>query len=487
MAGTRRKFDQDFKQGAVRLVRGTGKPVAQVARDLGISEGTLRNWVNADRRRRGDGTGIAARASAAAVDQAGRPAVRILAERAGGWLVQRGVLYGLTQTPMIALLVGFVFKWTTFPVATALIVLPSLILLPVWILHRRRVSPDPDEPSNRFPRLALWAVFPIIVFDLARIPMHYALGNVFWGTWFDFGSTLTGQPPSAWSSLVVGTLLHILQGYVLALGYYVLFRRASLLTALAYLFVGLSVVYSWLFPAYVILGPTPFKWYFVIWWAHLWFALAAWAVARLDTAAVRARLRRPAAGWAAAGGTLVVAVVVFGFVYWRVDTWQIPQQNSTDGVAFAHLALAPRAGPVVASTTSEGVADYRIVFRLGPRDYKSYSGTRENLGAQTLHITGDITTTSNAPVAFCSDTVPALPSAGALATPATFASTVQRLDYTAIAVTCVGPAASLAELHGAPAATDVDIRWMATATLQADRDSTAKTFGGTQAESLTRR
>jgi transposase len=58
MAETRRKFDQDFKEGAVRLVRETGKPIAEVARDLGIKEGTLGNWVNADRRRRGDGTGL---------------------------------------------------------------------------------------------------------------------------------------------------------------------------------------------------------------------------------------------------------------------------------------------------------------------------------------------------------------------------------------------------------------------------------------------
>jgi len=35
MGETRRKFDQDFREGAVRLVRETGKPVAQVARDLG--------------------------------------------------------------------------------------------------------------------------------------------------------------------------------------------------------------------------------------------------------------------------------------------------------------------------------------------------------------------------------------------------------------------------------------------------------------------
>ncbi|SRR5579875_3442449 len=51
MAEIRRKFDEDFKEGAVRLVRETGKPIAQVARELGVNDGTLGNWVNADRRR----------------------------------------------------------------------------------------------------------------------------------------------------------------------------------------------------------------------------------------------------------------------------------------------------------------------------------------------------------------------------------------------------------------------------------------------------
>ena len=48
MAETRRQFDQDFRDGAVRIVRETGKPIAQVARDLGINAGTLGNWVNKD-------------------------------------------------------------------------------------------------------------------------------------------------------------------------------------------------------------------------------------------------------------------------------------------------------------------------------------------------------------------------------------------------------------------------------------------------------
>ena len=45
MAESRRKFDQDFKEGAVRLVRETGHPIAQIPKDLGINSGTLANWV----------------------------------------------------------------------------------------------------------------------------------------------------------------------------------------------------------------------------------------------------------------------------------------------------------------------------------------------------------------------------------------------------------------------------------------------------------
>ncbi len=57
MGETRRKFDRDFREGAVRLVRETGKPIAQVARDLGVDEGTLGNWVNAQAQRRPLGQG----------------------------------------------------------------------------------------------------------------------------------------------------------------------------------------------------------------------------------------------------------------------------------------------------------------------------------------------------------------------------------------------------------------------------------------------
>ena len=56
MPESRRKFDQDFKEGAVRLVRETGRPIAQVAKDLGINAGTLANWVALLRQERGEGS-----------------------------------------------------------------------------------------------------------------------------------------------------------------------------------------------------------------------------------------------------------------------------------------------------------------------------------------------------------------------------------------------------------------------------------------------
>ena len=41
MAEKRRKFTAEFREGAVRIVSETGKPVPEVANDLGINETTL--------------------------------------------------------------------------------------------------------------------------------------------------------------------------------------------------------------------------------------------------------------------------------------------------------------------------------------------------------------------------------------------------------------------------------------------------------------
>ncbi len=41
MPDSRRKFDTEFKEGAVRIVRESGKSIAQIARELDINAGTL--------------------------------------------------------------------------------------------------------------------------------------------------------------------------------------------------------------------------------------------------------------------------------------------------------------------------------------------------------------------------------------------------------------------------------------------------------------
>ena len=46
MAASRRRYTAEYRNHAVELVRESGKPIAEVARDLGINEGTLTNWTN---------------------------------------------------------------------------------------------------------------------------------------------------------------------------------------------------------------------------------------------------------------------------------------------------------------------------------------------------------------------------------------------------------------------------------------------------------
>ena len=50
MPRTKRKFSPEFREEAVRLVIETSRPIAQVAKELGINPGTLGNWVNTYRR-----------------------------------------------------------------------------------------------------------------------------------------------------------------------------------------------------------------------------------------------------------------------------------------------------------------------------------------------------------------------------------------------------------------------------------------------------
>jgi transposase len=55
---SRRQFTEEFKRDAVDLVRSTGRPIAEVARELGVYDSTLGNWVRQDRIDGGEAEGL---------------------------------------------------------------------------------------------------------------------------------------------------------------------------------------------------------------------------------------------------------------------------------------------------------------------------------------------------------------------------------------------------------------------------------------------
>ena len=54
MPEKRRSFSSEYKDEAAKMVIEQSKPVATVAREIGVNEQTLRNWVNAYRRAHAD-------------------------------------------------------------------------------------------------------------------------------------------------------------------------------------------------------------------------------------------------------------------------------------------------------------------------------------------------------------------------------------------------------------------------------------------------
>ena len=54
----RRKFSDEFKRDAVEIVRTSGKSIAEVARELGIYDSSLGNWVRQDEVNRGERDGL---------------------------------------------------------------------------------------------------------------------------------------------------------------------------------------------------------------------------------------------------------------------------------------------------------------------------------------------------------------------------------------------------------------------------------------------
>lgn len=52
------KYTEEFQRDAVDVVRSSGRPINQVARELGMSHETLRNWVRKQERQTGTGPAV---------------------------------------------------------------------------------------------------------------------------------------------------------------------------------------------------------------------------------------------------------------------------------------------------------------------------------------------------------------------------------------------------------------------------------------------
>src|ERR1035438_3580949 len=50
LSRAKKSFSPEFRDEAVKMVIETSRPIARVAKELGINEGTLGNWVGAYRR-----------------------------------------------------------------------------------------------------------------------------------------------------------------------------------------------------------------------------------------------------------------------------------------------------------------------------------------------------------------------------------------------------------------------------------------------------
>lgn len=52
------KYPEEYKRDAVALVRTSGRPIAQIARELGLNDVTLGKWVNDDRKKNAKPAGL---------------------------------------------------------------------------------------------------------------------------------------------------------------------------------------------------------------------------------------------------------------------------------------------------------------------------------------------------------------------------------------------------------------------------------------------
>ena len=90
----RRKFSAEFKRDAVELVLSTGRPIAEVAKELDLYDSTLGNWVRQAQIDRGEREGLTSE-DATRIRELEREVASLKSERD---LLKRSVAFWVRET-----------------------------------------------------------------------------------------------------------------------------------------------------------------------------------------------------------------------------------------------------------------------------------------------------------------------------------------------------------------------------------------------------
>ncbi len=387
----------------------------------------------------------------------------------GQWVAERGILFVLLLSPVGALFLGLLRLVPTR--VGYLVVLLAFLVTPPWVAWRRSVSTDPTEPAFHLHRYALYALFPYVVFSVVRIPMFYLFDAVYWAPWQTFGFGSTGNPVGFWPSLIAGAGCYSLQGFALAMGFYTLFKRHTVLNALLYFFVFISSLYAFVFPVLLLRGSKPgLPFQFTNYWAHFWMGLTAVAVPILFTRVwPRIRFRGRSL---VAGGLIALWITPYAFAFAKAGLWQFGTQARLEQAAFQAVTVQP--GPMARLAVAGDQARYALDLVFGPREYVTYSHAHKAVGAEDVSVTGQLMY-GDTPIARCSGAVGSLPGLSKVRDPEKYFPALKAINHTSIAVTCAGAAeAAKAVDAGVP----LTFEYRAQMTLTGERTTDPHEFAG---------
>jgi hypothetical protein len=397
------------------------------------------------------------------------------------WALERGVLYALLQTPILAIIGGTPFMSIVPYTFAVLPMFAAFVLLPMWIVYRKRVSTNPDEPVHHLHKYALWSLAPAAMFTVVRIPLFYLMGIIYWHPWYDFGNALTGAGITGQDTLAIGGMMNAIQGWSMGMGFYLLFKRHSLINVLLYITVWISALYSFTFGTYSRVGlPSPAYWHAAMAWAHFGMAMTLWFTP------VFMRRWWPSFGMPARVATVAVGGLILlipsVFAQYKAVTWEFPYQETLDQAALSRPNLLTlKDGPAVTRTGDD--AQYQFTLRFGPRSYKNWFKQTRALEGGPIDVQGRIWRDGQI-IAWCATRVEKLPTPNTVIVPAYFPAAMKSMEFSDIPVTCSGPAALA---RGADSNASVTVDWRAQMTLTAYRTRIVKTFTGNRGISLVSR